>query len=83
MNSLFNPVLAAMLGAWEIVLLLAVVLLLFGAKRLPELAKGLGKSIKEFKKASDEHTEELTDGKPAPRPIEAAKADPTKTHGSN
>ena len=43
---------AGMIGGWEIVLILAVVLLLFGAKKLPELAKGLGQGIKEFKKAT-------------------------------
>ena len=43
---------AGMLGGWEIILILAVVLILFGAKKLPELAKGLGTGIKEFKKAS-------------------------------
>ena len=50
---------AAFLGGWEIVLILAVVLILFGAKKLPELAKGLGQGIKEFKKASNEVTSEL------------------------
>ena len=50
---------AAMLGGWEIVLILAVVLILFGAKKLPELAKGLGTGIKEFKKATREVTEEI------------------------
>ena len=44
--------LAGMLGGWELVLILAVVLLLFGARKLPELAKGLGQGIREFKKAS-------------------------------
>lgn len=48
-----------MLGGWEIVLILAVVLILFGAKKLPELAKGLGTGIKEFKKATREVTEEI------------------------
>jgi len=47
------------LGGWEVVLLLAVVLLLFGAKRLPDLAKGLGTGIKEFKKATREVTDEI------------------------
>ena len=49
-----------MLGGWEIVLILAVVLVLFGAKKLPELAKGLGQGIKEFKKATREVSEEIT-----------------------
>jgi sec-independent protein translocase protein TatA len=39
------------LGGWEMILILAVVLLLFGARKLPDLAKGLGQGIKEFKKA--------------------------------
>lgn len=54
-----NIMFAWMLGGWEIVLILAVFLILFGAKRLPELAKGLGHSIKEFKKATHEMTEEV------------------------
>jgi len=50
---------AAFLGGWEIVLILAVVLILFGAKKLPELAKGLGQGIKEFKKAANDVTSEI------------------------
>jgi sec-independent protein translocase protein TatA len=42
----------AFLGWPEIVAILVIVLILFGAKKLPELAKGLGQGIKEFKKAS-------------------------------
>ncbi|MBU6192448.1 MAG: twin-arginine translocase TatA/TatE family subunit [Bacteroidetes bacterium] len=40
------------LSSGELILIFAVVLLLFGAKRIPELAKGLGKGIREFKDAS-------------------------------
>jgi len=54
-----NTMFAAMLGGWEIVLILAVVLILFGAKKLPELAKGLGSGIKEFKKATREVSDEI------------------------
>lgn len=54
-----NIMFAGMLGGWEIVLILAVVLLLFGSKKLPELAKGLGTGIKEFKKATREVTDEI------------------------
>ncbi len=55
-----NVMLAGFLGGWEwIIVILAVVLLLFGAKRIPELAKGLGSGIKEFKKAAREVTEEV------------------------
>ena len=55
-----NMTMLAMLNGWEIVLILAVVLVLFGAKKLPELAKGLGSGIKEFKKATREVTDELS-----------------------
>jgi sec-independent protein translocase protein TatA len=54
-----NMTMLAMLNGWEIVLILAVVLVLFGAKKLPELAKGLGSGIKEFKKATRDVTDEL------------------------
>ncbi|SDO49602.1 sec-independent protein translocase protein TatA [Pedobacter steynii] len=41
------------MGSGEIILILAVVLLLFGGKKLPELARGLGKGIRDFKDASE------------------------------
>jgi sec-independent protein translocase protein TatA len=47
------------LGGGEIILILALVLILFGARKLPELAKGLGQGIKEFKKATREVTDEV------------------------
>src|SRR2546423_11388413 len=47
------------LGGGEIVLILALVLILFGARKLPELAKGLGQGIKEFKKTTREVTDEI------------------------
>ena len=46
-------------GGWEWILIFLVVLLLFGAKRLPDLARGLGKGILEFRKAAKEVTKEL------------------------
>jgi len=49
------------LGGGEIVLILALVLILFGARKLPELAKGLGQGIKEFKKASREAADQISD----------------------
>ena len=61
-------------GMWETIAILAVLLLMFGAKRLPELAKGLGQGIKEFKKASHNVEEEIhrameVDEPPPPRKI--------------
>jgi sec-independent protein translocase protein TatA len=47
------------IGMPEIILIFLVVLLLFGAKRLPELARGLGKGIREFKKAASDIQDEL------------------------
>lgn len=46
------PVFLWSLGAPEIIIILVVVLLLFGGKKIPELMKGLGKGIREFKDAS-------------------------------
>jgi sec-independent protein translocase protein TatA len=54
-----NTLIAGIFGGWEIVLILAVILILFGAKKLPELAKGLGQGIKEFKKATTEVQHEI------------------------
>ncbi|WP_412067127.1 twin-arginine translocase TatA/TatE family subunit [Rubrivirga sp. IMCC43871] len=48
------------LGPFEIIAILLVVLLLFGAKRIPEIARGLGKGIREFKDATNEIKHELT-----------------------
>ena len=45
-------------GGWELILILAVVLLLFGSTRLPQLARGMGKSISEFKKGISEGGQE-------------------------
>jgi phosphatidylglycerophosphatase A len=61
MESPFFPSLAqcGIFGGWEIVLILAVVLLLFMAKRLPDLAEGLGKGEDEFRKSSRDALEEI------------------------
>lgn len=47
------------LGTGEIILILLVVLILFGSKKIPELAQGLGKGIREFKKAMRDVEEEI------------------------
>lgn len=47
-----------MIGATEIILICAVILLIFGGKKLPELMKGMGKGIKSFKEGMNEPTEE-------------------------
>ncbi len=45
-------------GPWQVIAILAVALLLFGGKKIPELMKGLGKGVKEFKDASKSESEE-------------------------
>ena len=54
---------AAMPGGWEMVVIAIVILLLFGAKKLPELARGLGQGIREFKGAVDGVKDEINDAK--------------------
>ena len=47
------------LGPWEIVLIILFIIILFGGKKLPELARGLGLGLKEFKKATHEIKDEV------------------------
>jgi sec-independent protein translocase protein TatA len=54
-----NIMFAGMPGGWEMFMIVGAVLVLFGAKRIPEFAKGLGQGIREFKKASREVTDEV------------------------
>ena len=72
-----NAMLAGILGGQELLLILIVVLLLFGARKIPELMRGMGQGIKEFKKATREVTDELDKAMvenppPAPKPTPAA-----------
>jgi len=58
-----NTVFAFMnLGGWELLLIMLVILIFFGAKRIPDLARGLGKGIREFKDATTEIKDNLEDG---------------------
>lgn len=52
------------IGTTELLVILFIILLVFGSKKLPELAQGLGRGIKEFKKASNEIQDELDINKP-------------------
>jgi sec-independent protein translocase protein TatA len=54
------------IGAQELLLILLVLLLLFGAKKIPEIAKGLGKSVSEFKKGMRDLENEVKKEEPAP-----------------
>jgi sec-independent protein translocase protein TatA len=61
------------LGGPELMMILFIFLLLFGANKLPELARGLGKSMKEFKKAASDVEHQLKDAM-AEKPEESAEA---------
>ena len=50
-----------MFGTWEIVLIVLVIVLLFGGKKIPELMKGLGKGVKSFKQGMNEVEKEIKD----------------------
>lgn len=50
------------LGGWEIMLILMVVLIFFGANKIPEIARGMGKGIREFKDATKEIKKEVESG---------------------
>lgn len=69
------------LGAPELIIILVIMLVLFGGAKLPGLAKGLGQSIKEFKKASKDEPEAEA-AKPAPA-VEAKKPETPVRHGTN
>jgi sec-independent protein translocase protein TatA len=55
---LFAIFLMGIPGGWEWIIIVLVVLLLFGGRKIPELMKGLGQGMKEFKKARNEHAED-------------------------
>ena len=64
-------------GGMELMIVLLIILVLFGGAKLPSLAKGLGQSIKEFKKASKD------DDEAKPVDADAKKPEVSKTHGTN
>jgi sec-independent protein translocase protein TatA len=72
-----NIMLASFFGGWQVILIIAIILILFGAKKIPELAKGLGTGIKEFKKATKEVTDEIQNASTETPP--AAKTPPANT----
>jgi len=73
----------------DLIIILLIVLVLFGAKKLPELARGMGQAVKEFQKAKDEFSDELhkagksdnetakSDVKPAESTVPRIEAQPT------
>ncbi len=66
------------LGVWELVIILAVLLLLFGAKRLPEMGRSLGRGMREFKDAVTRTEEEPAKEELPPRTPAAKKSSETE-----
>lgn len=63
------------LGATEIILIILAILILFGAKKIPELAQGLGKGMKEFKKAIRDVEDDIkTDDSKSKKEVEDKKS---------
>jgi len=84
-----NAMLASWFGGPQVILILAIIIILFGAKKIPELTRGVGLGIKEFKKATKEVTDEInnasTETPPTTTPVPPANttaqspAKPTET----
>ena len=55
-----HSVFLGIVGPWQIVLIVAIVLLLFGGRKIPDLMRGLGGGVKEFKKAMREEDDDKT-----------------------
>ncbi len=79
-----NILLFGMPGGTEWIVIFLAILLLFGAKRLPELARGLGKSIREFKKATSEVEDNIREAmkEEEVKKVEEQKSAPVKTEAS-
>jgi sec-independent protein translocase protein TatA len=67
-------IIAGVIGPWQIILIIAVVLLMFGGKKIPELMSGIGKGMKDFKKSIKEDDETL----PKESPKDDSKKEPLK-----
>ncbi len=63
------------LGMQELIVIFLVVLLLFGAKRIPDIATGIGRGIRDFKKAVKDTKEEITSDDPNPEKLDEKKND--------
>lgn len=60
---LIPAVILGMPGPWELILIILVLLLIFGGRKIPELMKGLGQGMKEFKKATQDNSDDKDENK--------------------
>jgi sec-independent protein translocase protein TatA len=78
-------ILISMPGGGELIIILVIVLVLFGAKRIPEIAQGLGKGIREFKKSVRDVQSELdvdeSSGRKIEKPKDKEREKPEKKNG--
>ena len=66
------------IGTWELVLIIMIIVLIFGGKKIPELMKGVGKGVKSFKEGMNEIEEQVNQAdvdKPAPKSDETPKSE--------
>ena len=68
------------IGTWELILIILIIVLIFGGKKIPELMKGVGKGVKSFKEGMNEVEEQINQAdpaKPLTKPEDAPKTDGT------
>lgn len=70
------------IGWPELIIILVIILVIFGPKRLPEVGRSLGKGLREFRKSSDEIKEQLTEEKQAPPAIDKTEAKDSEKNSS-
>ena len=66
------------IGTWELILIILVIVLIFGGKKIPELMKGVGKGVKSFKEGMNEIEDQVNQAdpaKPAPKSDETPKSE--------
>ena len=63
------------IGTWELILIILIIVLIFGGKKIPELMKGVGKGVKSFKEGMNEVDEQVNQKPDAPKSDETPKAE--------
>lgn len=76
--STLNILPLGVVGAWQLVAIIAVILLLFGGKKIPELMRGIGKGVKEFKHGMNEAQKAIEEEDEPKKPAEDKVLEPDK-----